>query len=441
MVSVADVRRQVGGAALNAHHVRIIAIISCATIFDGYDNFIPSYIIHFTRDAWHLSPAQAGFLVSSGLIGFMIGALGNGPIADRFGRKPTLVAALLVAGAFSTFTGLWAHSFPAFVILRILTGVGLGVILPLSTAYMNELMPTRLSNVTTVLATGGYTIGGTLAGLAGFTLVNSFGWPILFLLGGSAILLAFICIAWLPESPLYLVGAGRNLEVREVMQIIAPDRFDPRESLAMNEQTKRQGSVALLLNATNRRTTILVWTVESMVLFNAYGLIGWIPTVMIQRGEAVASGFLFGALLQIASLLGGLTCSLFADLSGSRRAALTAWWTLGALSVIGLALINTHLTNILFVGISGMCVLGPLLVLNNLVAQLFETEVRSTAVGWALGVGRIGGIIGPVVAGWALQRSENASLMFTVIACSGLMSIGTVLTIPKTNLGTSDASG
>jgi MFS family permease len=95
----------------------------------------------------------------------------------------------------------------------------------------------------------------------------------------------------------------------------------------------------------------------------------------------------------------------------------------------------------LFVGIAGMCVLGPLLVLNNLVAQLFETEVRSTAVGWALGVGRIGGIVGPVVAGWALQRSENASLMFTVIACSGLMSIGTVLTIPKTNLGTSDALG
>jgi len=437
MVSITDVRRQVGAAAVNAHHLRIITIVACATIFDGYDNFIPSYIIHFTRDEWHLSRSQAGFLVSSGLIGFMIGALGHGPIADRFGRKPTLVAALFVAGAFSTFTGLWAHSFPAFVILRILTGVGLGVILPLSTAYMNELMPTRVSNVTTVLATGGYTIGGTLAGLAGFTLVSGFGWPILFLLGGSAILLAFLCIAWLPESPLYLVGAGRNLEAAEVMQILAPGSFDPRGALVLNEETKRKGSVALLLNAANRRITILIWTVESLVLFNAYALIGWIPTIMIQRGEAVASGFLFGALLQIASLLGGLTCSLFADLSGSRRAALAAWWALGTLSVIGLALINTHLTNILFVGISGMCVLGPLLVLNNLVAQSFETEVRSTAVGWALGIGRIGGIIGPVVAGWALQRSENTSLMFTVVACSGFMSIGAVLAIPRINSGTS----
>jgi AAHS family 4-hydroxybenzoate transporter-like MFS transporter len=429
MISVTDVRRLVGEATLNAHHVRIIAIVACATIFDGYDNFVPSYIIHFARDEWHLGLTQAGFLLSSGLIGFMIGALGHGPIADRFGRKPTLVGALLVAGAFSTATGLWAHSFRAFVILRILTGVGLGVILPLSTAYMNELMPTRVSNVTTVLATGGYTIGGTLAGVAGFTLVSSFGWPLLFLLGGSAIPLAFLCIAWLPESPLYLMGAGRYLQARDVMQIIAPGGLDPRASLALNEETTRKGSVALLLNTANRRITILIWTVESMVLFNAYGLIGWIPTIMIRRGEAVASAFLFGALLQIASLLGGLTCSLFADLSGSRRTALVAWWALGTLSVIGLALINTHLTNILFVSISGMCVLGPLLVLNNLVAQLFETEVRSTAVGWALGVGRIGGIIGPVVAGWALQKSDNASLMFAVMACSGVISIGAVVTI------------
>src|SRR5258708_7334327 len=127
MVSVADVRRQVGGAALNAHHVRIIAIVACATIFDGYDNFIPSYIIHFTRDAWHLSLGQAGFLVSSGLIGFMIGALGNGPIADRLGRKPTLFAPFLVAGAFSTFPGPCAHSFPASLLLRTLSGVRLGV--------------------------------------------------------------------------------------------------------------------------------------------------------------------------------------------------------------------------------------------------------------------------------------------------------------------------
>jgi AAHS family 4-hydroxybenzoate transporter-like MFS transporter len=424
-----SIRAAAEAAPLNRYHIRIIILVAAITVFDGYDNFVPSYVIHFTRDAWHLNLEQAGFLVSSGLIGFMVGAMVNGSIADRFGRKPTLIGALLIAGVFSTLTGVWAQSFESFVLLRVLTGVGLGVLLPLSTAYMNELMPQRISNVAAIVATGGYTIGGTLAGLAGVFLAKSHGWEILFLLGALAIPMALLCFAMLPESPLFLVGAGRADKVASLMRALAPDDGHHPVSYFLDEEVTRKGSIALLLNADNRGITLLFWVVEILILFDAYGLIGWIPTVMMTRGETFASGFGFGALLQIMSLFGALGCGFVADRTGNRQKALAIWWGIGVLSLVGLALTNTHLLNMIFVGLCGFAILGPLLVLNNLVAQSFETEVRGTAVGMALGVGRIGGIIGPIVGGWVQQVAGDTQAMFLVMAATCVVSIGAVLRI------------
>ena len=426
MKEVRNVRNDIDAAALNKYHIRIIVLVAALTIFDGYDNFIAAYVIHFTKDTWRLSLTQAGFLVSSGLIGFMAGALFNGSIADRFGRKPTLIGALLVAGVFSMLTGLVAHSWATFLVLRVLTGVGLGVILPLSTAFVNEFMPKRVSNVTAIVATGGYNIGGVLAGLAGVFLTQSHGWEVLFLIGGLAIPIAILCVFFLPESPLFLVAAGRTGQALKLMRSLVPGVSYDKATLVLDEDTKNKGSIFVLLNAKNRRATLLIWAAETLILFNAYGLIGWIPTVMIARGESFASGFSLGALLQITSLVGALACGFAADRTASRQLALSLWWGLGSLSLIGLALVNSHFTNIALVALCGFLVSGPLLVLGNLVAQLFDTEVRSTAVGVALGIGRTGGIIGPVAAGWIQQSTGDTRAMFLVMAGACVLSAAAV---------------
>ena len=294
---VQDVRLEIADAKLTSFHVRIIVLIGCVMMFDGYDNFVPAYVIHWTRDAWNLSLPQAGMLVSSGLIGFMIGALANGPIADRIGRKPTLIAALIIAGTFSVATGLFARSFESFVLTRILTGLGLGVLLPLATTYMNEFMPAKVSNVATIIATGSYTIGGMLAGIAGIVLTPSFGWESLFLVGACAIPLALLCIPLLPESPLYLVGAGKPEKAAEALRALRPGKSFDDVTLVLPEQTDRKGSITKLFSRENRLNTILIWFIQIAMLFDAYILIGWTPTVMISRGETFASGFLFGSLL------------------------------------------------------------------------------------------------------------------------------------------------
>ena len=142
-----DLRAEIERAPLGPLHALTVVTAAFATLFDGYDVFVPAYVIPYAARAWQLSPSESGLLVSSGLVGFMIGSLANGPIADRIGRKPTLIGALLFAAAMNLATALWGDSFVRFLALRLATGVGLGMILPLCVTLLNEIAPRRRVNV------------------------------------------------------------------------------------------------------------------------------------------------------------------------------------------------------------------------------------------------------------------------------------------------------
>jgi MFS family permease len=142
-----DVHDELATAKVGPLHWLLAAMMGALTFFDGYDTFNPAYVIHYVAAPWGLAPGQAGLLVSSGLVGFLIGAAGHGVVADRFGRRVTLLGGLWITNVFTLATALLADSFVSFCILRVLTGIGLGVLMPLATTYINELAPRRVVNV------------------------------------------------------------------------------------------------------------------------------------------------------------------------------------------------------------------------------------------------------------------------------------------------------
>jgi MFS family permease len=143
---VIDVHEELADARAGSFHWRLGAIMGLLTLFDGYDTFNPAYVIHYVAGPWGLKAGQAGLLISSGLIGFLLGAAVHGVAADRFGRRGTLLAGLWITSIFTVLTALLANSFASFCALRLLTGLGLGVLLPLATTYINELAPRRVAN-------------------------------------------------------------------------------------------------------------------------------------------------------------------------------------------------------------------------------------------------------------------------------------------------------
>jgi AAHS family 4-hydroxybenzoate transporter-like MFS transporter len=422
--STIDVHEELASAKVGRLHWLLAAMLGALVFFDGYDTFNPAYVIHYVVGPWGLAPTQAGLLVSSGLVGFLIGAAGHGMIADRFGRRGTLLGGLWITNIFTLATALFANSFISFCSLRVLTGIGLGVLMPLATTYINELAPRRIVNVFALWGVAlGWALGGTFAGLVGVFMTPMFGWPVLYWVGSLSILLSLVLQVTLPESVKFLALHNRADEIKALLTRLRPERAQlyAQAQFTVPETASRQNSVLALLTPRYRRVTIAIWLSAFLSLFCIFGLTGWIPNVMIQRGESFATSFGFGALMQIMSFVGGLVCGHISDRTGSSRWTLACWWAFGGASVLVLVFFNEHALNLLCVAAAGFFIIGAQFVLNNFSAASYETSYRATGVGMELGVGRVGAILGPLVAG-ALQKTEaGPTAMFIAIAAASMV--------------------
>src|SRR3984957_12276428 len=424
-----DIHEELAGAAVTPLHKTLGVLITLITLFDGYYTFNPAYVIHYVMVPWGLAPGQAGLLVSSGLVGFLLGAAMHGIIADRYGRRVTLLGGIWITSAFTIATPIFGISFVSFCLLRVLTGIGLGVLLPLATTYINELAPRRLANTFSLWGVAlGWAAGGTFAGVVGVFFTPTFGWQVLYWIGSLSIPVTILLHFVLPESVKFLAARGRVDEIKALLSRLRPERaaIYPDASLEIHTAPAQEKSVAVLLARGYRRKTLTIWCAAFLSLFCIFGLTGWIPTVMMQRGETFAASFGFGALLQVMSFVGGLACGHLADRRGVSRGALSTWWAIGGLSVLALVPFNVHVVNVASVAAAGFFIIGAQFVLNNFTAASYETSVRATGVGMMLSVGRVGAILGPFVAGELQQIFHGPTAMFLAIGIAALVAAAAI---------------
>ena len=428
-----DVHDELANAKVSGFHMRLGLIMGLLTLFDGYDTFNPAYVIHYVAGPWGLRGGQAGLLISSGLIGFLIGSAVHGVVAGRFGRRGTLLGGLWIMSIFTLLTAIFADSFLSFCALRLCTGLGLGVLLPLATTYINELAPRRVTNTFALWGVAlGWALGGTAAGLVGVFATPAFGWKALYWVGSMSFLLLPFLHAQLPESPKFLVLKNRSEEIRALLRRLRPERasFYASAGIAMARRHELDNPVSVLLTQKYRRTTLSIWLSAFLSLFCIFGLTGWIPTVMMQRGETFSASFGFGAVMQIMSFLGALVLGHLIDRLGKSRGLLAAWWAIGGLAVLTLVAFNSHIVNVTAVAVAGCCILGAQFVLNNFTAASYETSVRATAVGMELAIGRVGAILGPLVAGTLQQIYQSPVPMFISIGLSAI-SAGAIILLAQ----------
>jgi AAHS family 4-hydroxybenzoate transporter-like MFS transporter len=438
-----DVHEELAEAKISGFHLRLGLIMGLLTLFDGYDTFNPAYVIHYVAGPWGLKGGQAGLLISSGLIGFLIGSAVHGLVADRLGRRGTLLGGLWITSIFTVLTAAFANSFVSFCALRVLTGLGLGVLLPLATTYINELAPRRVANTFALWGVAlGWALGGTLAGLVGVFATPVFGWKVLYWAGALSFLLLPFLHAQLPESPKFLMLRNRIEEIRKLLGRLRPDRaaLYATATISVARAQALANPVAVLVSAKYRRTTLAIWLSAFLSLFCIFGLTGWIPTVMMQRGETFSASFGFGAVMQIMSFLGGLVLGHLIDRRGRSRGFLALWWAIGGLGVLMLVAFNTHVINITAVALAGFCIIGAQFVLNNFTAASYETGVRATAVGMELAIARVGAILGPLVAGSLQQIYQSPTPMFVSIGLAAIAAGAIILLAERPALEQADVS-
>ena len=417
-MSAVNVQELVDSRKLSAFQVMVVALCALIVLVDGFDTQAIGYVAPAIVRSWHVNRAALTPVFSAGLFGLMVGALAFGPVADRFGRKPVLVFCTIFFGIMSLITAT-ADSVQSLTILRFITGLGLGGAMPNAIALTTEYAPRRVRATTVMIMFCGFSLGAALGGVAAASLITHFGWKSVFVLGGIVPCLVSPFLALLlPESIRYLVVQGGHGErVAGILARIDAAGAFPADATFTVEEHKAKGFVVRQLFAEGRAAfTVLIWVVFFMSLLDLYFLTNWLPTIIHDAGIGVGRAALITAMYQVGGTIGTLLLGrLFDRFSPFLMLALTY---LAASAFV--LLIGTTGTSIgalvLTVFGAGFCVVGGQIGANALTANSYPTAIRSTGVGWALGIGRIGSIIGPIVGGLLLSLHWATRQIFLVAA-------------------------
>ncbi|HEV8015825.1 MAG TPA: MFS transporter [Stellaceae bacterium] len=415
-------------AKISGQQWLVLLITLFSAMFDGYDTQGIAYVAPVMAKDLGFSPALLGPIFSSGLAGLTLGAVFFGMLADKIGRKQAIIWPMAIFGVFSLATPL-GHDVQSLVILRFLAGFGLGGTLPNVTAYVLEYAPRRrralLVNSTAAFFAFGSIISGSLANI----LIPTLGWQSTFYIGGIVPLLSIIVVAlYLPESVRYLLVSGKSMErVADIMRRIVPERnFAAGTQFTLEPQIPGITVKALFTDGRAYATTML-WIAFVANLFILTYLVFWLPTLLRQVGQPLSVAITVTICYAIGGLVGGLGMGWLADKLGSLPKVLATAYGCAAVTicVAAFSLGNTPvLIGAMF--LTGCCINGGQGSLNTISAIFYPTAIRATGIGWALGVGRIGAVIGPAMGGILLQAGfapANVVLANVVPAVIGVIAI------------------
>jgi MFS transporter, AAHS family, 4-hydroxybenzoate transporter len=423
MMATVDVQELIDSRRLSMFQLLVVSLCALIVFMDGFDTQAIGYVAPAVVRAWHVDRAALTPVFSAGLFGLMLGALAFGPVADRFGRKPVLVFCSLFFGVMSLFTAT-ADSVRSLTILRFITGLGLGGAMPNAIALTTEYAPKRIRATTVMIMFCGFSIGAALGGVAAASLITHFGWKSVFVLGGIVPCLSFPFLAiLLPESIRYLVvQGGRGDQVAAILGRIDPAANVRADATFTVEEHKAKGFVVRHLFAEGRGPfTLLIWVVFFMSLLDLFFVTNWLPTIIHDAGIAVSRAALITAMYQVGGTLGAILLGrLFDRFSPFVMLALTYLAASAFVMLIG-TVGTSIIPLVLTVFGAGFCVVGGQIGANALTANSYPTPIRSTGVGWALGIGRIGSIIGPAIGGLLLSLRWPTRQIFLVGAAPVLI--------------------
>ena len=437
-----DVAHIIDGRRFGAFQWRVAIWCGVLVTLDGFDNAAMNYAAPVIAREWGVSVPSFGPVFGAGLFGLMLGALGSGLLSDRFGRKLVVLASTLIFSIFALATAL-AQSIDALYVLRFLTGVGVGGLMPNSIALTADYSPRRLRATVIAIMFLGFPLGAGGGGFLGAQLIPVFGWQSLFILGGLLpLILLPVAIYILPESIRFLVTCGgQPARIAALLnRLVGVAEFDGTETFVIGEKRLEGFAVFQLLNEGRAVNTVLLWITFFCNLLVIYYLNSWLPTVLTDAGVPLAAALRLGGTLSWGGIISTLILGPMVDRYGA-PGIVTGLYLLAACFVfaIGLAGANVVLLAITIAG-CGMCVIGGQSFINVLSAVIYPTSIRSTGVGWALGVGRVGAIVGPVIGGILLAQHFRPRNLFFTIAVPALIS-ATAMFVLKRRLRGTEMSG
>ncbi|QED50089.1 MFS transporter [Cytobacillus dafuensis] len=359
-------------------------------MFDAMDVGMLSFIIAALKTDWGLTPEQMGWIGSINSIGMAVGALLFGLWADRIGRKNIFIITLLMFSLASGFSAL-TTTFTAFLILRFFVGMGLGGELPVASTLVSESVPAKDRGRVVVLLESFWAFGWLIAALISYFVIPSFGWQIALVLGALPAFYAIYLRLNLPDSPAFSPKRGK------------------KRSIGQN--------VRDVWSKNNARSTFVLWMVWFTVVFSYYGMFLWLPSVMVMKGFSMIQSFEYVLIMTLAQLPGYFTAAWLIERMGRKFVLVTyLLGTAGSALVFG----NAETTFVLITAgiLLSFFNLGAWGALYAYTPEQYPSEIRGTGSGMAAAIGRVGGILGPLLVGSLVTAGISIGLIFGIFCAS-----------------------
>nr|WKF55796.1 4-hydroxybenzoate transporter PcaK [Paraburkholderia busanensis] len=379
---------------------RITLVCFAVSMIDGFDTLMLSFVAPLLATSLQIDHATLGRVFGAGFVGTVLGSLIVGPLADRFGRRPMLLLALVVTGTF-TLACAFATSATMLATLRFLGGLGMGGAIPPVAAITAESSSPQRRSSLVILMFIGFPLGAVVGGAITAALMTRFGWPLVFVMGGASALAALV--------PVLLVIPGHTATPS------AQRRRAPRKIFG---NLFAQGRLA---------ATLALWfgVLSSMILSGF--LVNFMPTLLYLNGVSPARAALGAVVLNVGAIVGALVIASLVGKRGPFVPVTIAFLCGGVLTFALGQIIGAGNLAFAMLFAVGACLVGGQLTIPAIASRLFPADVRAAGIGWAMAIGRTGSIIGPLIGGMLLARHLPLDTLFTIaalLAAGGALGIG-----------------
>ena len=406
------------GASQNWSSLRVIILAICFLLnaIDGMDVVILSYIAPALSADWALSPERLGVVFSASLAGMVIGCFFVAPLADRWGRRPLTITALSAITVAMILSG-FVTAVMELVVLRFFIGVWIGAILASMAALAAEFAPVKERSFAVAVMTAGYPLGAVFTGLAMAPLLPVYGWHMMLIGAGlaSLIVLPFVWF-FLPESLDFLVRKQPKNALQRTNHVLAKLGMEPVKQLPQKSSEEKAAGFATIFTENRLVPTIWLWVGIFMGFLSLYFVISWVTKLASQAGLTLENAIYVGAILNFGAFLGTL---LMGKLSNRFPQGIVGavFLVLAAALLVVFGTVHMSLGIVLFTAfLMGMAIYGGFNSFYGLAASLYPAAVRGTGVGWAMGAGRFGAVVGPSMGGVLIGSGASLSTVMIVFA-------------------------
>ena len=405
-----DIRQLIDTTRMTTYQWFIIGLACFLNALDGYDLVAMAFTSSSVSEEFGLSGAQLGWLLSSALIGIGIGSFLLAPLADRYGRKKLILAALsidLVGLTMSAFS----DSYGELLFWRVITGIGVGGILACVTVVVSEFTNLRFRGLAMSIYSAGYGLGASLCGVLAAQFIPTYGWESIFLTGAVLTAVSLVAtVIFLPESVDYLRAQGREDDVRSIARRIGKG---VDFTVAPPAPAPERSNLREILSGPWLATTLKLWVAFSLITAGFNFANQWTPKLLTEYGLSAQQGIIGGIMLSFGGTIGSLIYGVLTTRIDARR-TLVAFSLLSAVVLVGFITAASWPMVMFTLGVGvGMLLNGCVTGMYTVTPQAYPSALRTTGVGSAIGISRAGAVLAPIVVGYLLDAGWSPVALYT----------------------------